>query len=90
MPGQRTYIDIGGAFPMEVSAAPLPMTNRQEATTIAALKLWRMLLRGEVDLAGPVERIRALTNAASDFDLHEPLTADEITDLLADCFREVA
>lgn len=88
---RRMYLDIGGAFPVEVSpAGPLPMTNRQEATTIAALKLWRMLLLGEVDLAGPVERIRALTNAATDFDLHDPLTADEITELLADCFKVAA
>lgn len=87
---QRMYLDIDGAYPMEVSpAAPLAMTNRQEATVIAALKLWQMLMRCEVDLAGPVERIHALTNAATDFDLHDPLTADEVDELLNTVFRMV-
>lgn len=87
---QRMYLDIGGAFPMDAMPGQLPLTNRQEATVIAGLRLLQMLLRGQVDFAGPVERERAIQAAATDFGLHDPLTPDEIDQLLADCFREVA
>jgi len=68
---------------------PLAMTNRQESTVIAGLRLLQMLLRGEVDFAGPADRERAIQCAATDFGLHDPLTPDEIDDLLLTVYRTV-
>ena len=62
------------------------MTNRQEATVIAALTLWRCLLAGKVDLVGTGHSIPDVVAMASDMGLHEPLTPAEVDDLLATCF----
>jgi hypothetical protein len=85
---QRMYLDIGGAFPMEVTPpAQLPMTNRQEATVIAALRLWQCALRGKIDLVGTGHHVPDFAALATDMGLHGPLTPDEIDDLLLTVFR---
>lgn len=66
----------------------LPMTNRQEATVIAALTLWRAVIAGQVDVRG-ISGDR-LAMVASDDNLHEPLTPAEVDELLADVFRVAA
>lgn len=87
MAGQRTYLDIGGDFPMELQpATPLPMTNRQEATVIAALRLWQCVLRGKLDLVGTGCTVPDFAALATDMGLHAPMTPEEIDDLLATCF----
>lgn len=65
----------------------LPMTNRQEATVIAALTLWRCLLEGKVDLVGTGCSIPDVAAVASDMGLHEPLSSVEVDQLLATVFR---
>lgn len=88
---QRQYLDIGGVFPMEAPAtAQLPMTNRQESTVIAALRLWQTVLQGKLDLVGMGCSVPNFTALATDDGLHGPMTPAEIDDLLLTVFRVAA
>jgi len=84
--------NIGRLTPRFFGAAlgkTLPMNNRQEATTIAALRLWQGILRGDVIVAKGFAFMDECSDQATDSGLHDPLTADEIDELLADVFRTI-
>lgn len=73
--------------PEAFGAGSVPtMTNRQEATVIAALRLWQALLDGRIDLVGIGPTLPDFAAIASDLGLHAPLTGDEIDELLAEVF----
>lgn len=66
--------------------APLSMTNRQEATVIAALRLWHALLTGRADLIRTGMTLPCFSDIATDCGLHDPLTPAEVEYLLQTVF----